>query len=76
MTDKFCTSLLHGQTDKMVIECDTIEEAEIVAQNANNRSDMKNVNICLKKPYYNSERYRVTFKNKDECSRFFKVGGW
>lgn len=76
MTDKFCTHLLRGQIDKMIIECDSYNEAEIVAQNANNRSDMKNVNICSKKPYYNKERYRATYKTKEECSRFFKVGGW
>ncbi len=66
MTDKFMSGWgeAKGLIAKYIYECDSWEEAEKVEQNALARGDQKYVNICLKKPYYNQNRYLVMEKNK------------
>lgn len=56
MTDKFMSGWgkAQGKTNKLVIECDTWEQAQLIEKNANKRSEMKYINICTKKPYYGS----------------------
>ena len=56
-----------GKINKLIFECETYKEAEIVEQNANNRTNMKHINICSTKPkYYNGkEGYFVQVKDKD-----------
>jgi tRNA uridine 5-carbamoylmethylation protein Kti12 len=73
MTDKFMSGwgMSENKTNKLVIECESYEEAEIVYNNALNRSEMKYVNICDKKPYYNSNRYFVSWKTKEEYNTWF-----
>jgi len=53
MTDKFF-SRVQRITSKLIISCETYQQALIVEANALNRSEMKYVNICHKKPYYPS----------------------
>ena len=52
MTDKFLSGwgMADHKTNKLVIECDSYDEALIVEQNAKNRSEMKYINICFNKP--------------------------
>lgn len=59
MTDKFMSGwgLAANKTNKLIIECDSYKDAELIERNAKRRSEMKYVNICSKKPYYGSNVY-------------------
>jgi cell division protein FtsL len=54
MTDKFMSGWGHAQnkTNKLIIECNTIDEAEQIERAARRRSEMKYVNICARRPRY------------------------
>jgi hypothetical protein len=54
-----------GKTANLVLECDTYNEAEIVADNARQRTDMINIKIVSTKPTYNPITDQVTFSNKN-----------
>lgn len=75
MTDKFMSGWgqAQGKINKLVIECDTMEEAVIVESNGLRRHEMKNVNICTKKPYYNSKNVLVSWHDKTDYSNWFKI---
>jgi len=76
MTDKFFSGwgCAEGRTNKLVLECDSYEEAEIVAQNGRNRTEMKNVNICINKPRYNEHRYKISEHNKSDYQSWYVKG--
>lgn len=76
MTDKFLSGWgnAEGKVNKLIFECENFNEAEIVADNARARSDMKYVNICTKKPSYNSTRYFVQVKNKEDYPSWYQKG--
>jgi len=76
MTDKFMSGwgCARGKINKLVFECETLEEAEIVADNARNRTDQKYINICSRKPYYPSSRYYVQVKTKKDYPSWYKRG--
>jgi len=78
MTDKFMSGwgMAKNKTNKLIIECDTMEEAEIVEENAKYRSDMKYVNIVITKPYYNKVQYHTSFKTKKEYKAWFVKGAF
>jgi hypothetical protein len=73
MTDKFMSGwgMSDKRTNKLVIECDSYNEALIVEQNAKDRSEMKFVNICMNKPRYNSSYYRVDYHDKTDYASWF-----
>lgn len=73
MTDKFMSGwgYARDKTNKLVIECETMAEANIVATNARDRTEMSYVNICFNKPYYNSSRYYVSRHDKSDYGRWF-----
>jgi hypothetical protein len=73
MTDTFLSGwgMAEGKTNKLVIECDSRREAEIVANNARARSDMKHVNICANKPSYSSSKYYVSWHDKSSYPSWF-----
>ena len=54
MTDKFMSGWGHAQnkTNKLIIECNTIDEAEQIERAARRRNEMKYVNICTRRPRY------------------------
>lgn len=54
MTDRFLSGWgkAEGKTNKLIIECDTYEQAEIIERNANKRSEMRFVGIRNTKPRY------------------------
>ncbi len=54
MTDKFMSGWGHaqGKTNKLIIECNTVDEAEQIERAARRRSEMKYVNICARRPRY------------------------
>jgi len=68
MTDKFFSGwgMAADKTDKLVISCETFEQAQVVYDNAYNRSEMKYVNIRSSKPYYNSRYYKVDYHGKEQ----------
>lgn len=65
-----------GLINKLIISCNTYDEALIVTQNAKNRNEMKYINIRNTKPYYSSERYYVSRHGREEndYSSWFKAG--
>lgn len=54
MTDKFMSGwgMATNKTNKLVIACDTYEQAETIERNARKRREMKYVNLCIRKPRY------------------------
>ncbi len=54
MTDKFMSGWGHAQnkTNKLIIECNTFDEAAQIERAARRRSEMKYVNICARRPRY------------------------
>ena len=72
MTDKLF-SRVERTTSKVIVECDTYEEAVIVETNCLNRGDMKYVNIRSTKPYY-PDHYNEYWKTKEDYPSWFKPG--
>lgn len=73
MTDKFLSGWgrAKGKIDKLVIECETYEEALIVERNARCRSEMIYVNLRTTRPYYPESGYYTSWKTKENASGFF-----
>jgi hypothetical protein len=76
MTDKFMSGWgkAENKINKYILECDSYEQAEIVRDNAMNRSEMKYINICSSMPRYNSNRYLVSIGKKP--SRMYEKHGF
>ena len=68
MTDKFMSGwgMAEGKTNKIVLECDTLGEAEKVEKYARSRDDMTYINIRNTKPYYNDNKFFVSFHNRED----------
>jgi len=66
MTDKFMSGwgMAKDKINKLVISCDTWDEALAVEKNAKNRDEMIYVNICTRKPHYNASRYYVSWHGR------------
>ena len=54
MTDKFMSmwGLSQGKTNKLIIVCETLPQAEQIERAARNRSEMRYINIRTTKPRY------------------------
>jgi hypothetical protein len=76
MTDKFMSGWgqAKGLVNKYVIECDNWSEAQVVKRNAESRSEMKYINVCINKPYYNPNRFLVSTANKETAGNWFIDG--
>ena len=74
MTDRFLGGwgMARDKINKLILPCETLKEAEIVAQNAADRSEMKYINICETKPYYNPRRYCVSWHDKTDYGTWYK----
>ncbi|OME54010.1 hypothetical protein BSK59_15630 [Paenibacillus odorifer] len=74
MTDKHMSGwgMADGKINKLIFECDSWEEAEIVEQNAINQGSMKYINTSRKKPYYSPSRYYVQTKTKEDYESWYK----
>jgi hypothetical protein len=68
MTDKFMSGWgkATNKINKYIIICENWEQAEIIERNAKKRSEMKYINICLKKPNYNSKQYYISWNKFSE----------
>jgi hypothetical protein len=73
MTDSFLSGwgMAENKTNKLVIGCDTFNEAVSVKRYALNRSEMKYVNIVYNKPRYKDEYYFVTYHDKTDYPFWF-----
>lgn len=73
MNDTFTTRLRSdGRTDKIIVECDTLDEVGIVMENVKNRTDMKYVNYHNDShPYYNPNKFDTHFKTKEDYPMWF-----
>lgn len=74
MTDKALSGWgkSSGKINKLILECDSYEQAKIVEANAKSRPDMKYVNITRKKPYYDSRRYFAQNKTIIDYPTWYK----
>ena len=56
MTDKFMSGwgVAKGKTNKMIVVCDTWQQAEQIERAAHDRSEMRYINIRTSKPRYGS----------------------
>jgi hypothetical protein len=74
MTDKFLSGWgrAEGKINKMIVVCDTYEQAETIERNASQRPEMKYINITDKKPYYNTSRYHVSWKEYSKLGAIWK----
>jgi len=74
MTDKFMSGWgkAEGKINKLIFECESRKEAEVVAANARKRPDMKFVNITTNKPSYPSSRYYTQIITKEEYPNWYK----
>lgn len=59
MTDKFMSGwgLAKGKTNKLIIACDSFQDAQKIERNAKKRNEMKYVNICSRKPQIKNHHY-------------------
>lgn len=65
MTDKFMSGwgMAKGRINKLVIECDSLDQAHTVAAAAHRRSEMRRITLCLRKPRYNESTTLTTTKH-------------
>ena len=73
MTDKFMSGWgkAQGKINKLIIECQTLEQAEQIERAARNRTEMRYVNIRTSKPYYRSNVLK-SCKTWDELGEVWK----
>lgn len=73
MTDKFMSGwgLAKNKTNKLIIVCDTWQQAETIERNAKKRNEMKYINICANKPRYGSNVVE-SWKNFDDLGDIWK----
>ena len=73
MTDTYMSGwgLAKNKKSKYILECETLEEAEIVKSNVECREEMKDIMINQQKPIY-LNGYHVTISNKENAQNFFK----
>lgn len=78
MTDKFMSGWgnAQGKINKLVFVCESLTEARIVAENAENRKDQKYINITSNKPYYSPSRYYAQVKTREEYPKWYEAGAF
>jgi hypothetical protein len=70
MHDTFMSGwgMAKGKDNIMIVECDSLEDAELIAENAEKRSEMKNINIWTEVPKYNEDKVLLSVKTFDQLS--------
>lgn len=73
MTDRAMSGwgLARGKTNKLVLACETIEEAEYVESVAHSRREMRYVNVTTRKPSYSAERYYVSWHDRSDYDAWY-----
>lgn len=74
MTDKALSGwgLSHNKIAKLVVVCDTYEQAFAIETYAKTRSEMKYVNLTVNKPRYSTLKYCVTEREFDQLGESWK----
>ena len=74
MTDKFMSGwgMADGKINKLIFECDSLDDVTTVMENARHRTEMKYINWTDKKPYYNKQKYFSQIKTKTEYPSWYK----
>ena len=72
MTDKFMSGwgMAKGKTNKLIIECQNINQALQIKRAAKARSEMKYINIRTTKPYY-GQNIVESWKTWDELGEIW-----
>lgn len=67
MTDKFMSGwgMAANKKNKFIVICDNWQQAETIQRNAEKRSEMKYINVCVTKPRYGANVLE-TWKTFDE----------
>lgn len=60
------------KTNIYLVECDDIDQAEMIERAAHKRSEMSKVKIHQDRPYYCSKQYLVTDKHFDDLGGVWK----
>ena len=73
MTDKFMSGwgMAAGKTNKMIVECETWQQAEQIERAARARSEMRYVNIRTSRPRYGSQVVE-SWKTWDDLGTIWK----
>ncbi len=74
MTDKFMSGWgkAKGKINKLIIVCENGDQAHRIQKNASYRSEMKYINVTTDKPYYNPNRYLVSWKTYKQMGKIWK----
>ena len=74
MIDTFLSGwgVAENKKSRYVIMCETYEEAEVVKENAKNRSDMTKISIVSTRPTYSNKSNTVKYVDKKEAGNWFK----
>jgi hypothetical protein len=75
MTDKFLSGwgAAAGKINKLVIECQTHQDAERVARNARQRHEMRRVSIRATKPCYRPDSVLTSWRSFDDLHGAWKA---
>lgn len=73
MIDKFLSywGQAEGKIARYINICDSYEEALIVAENAKNREDQKNIRIHERMPQYSKQTNLVMIKTKEDMPNWY-----
>ena len=52
----------------MIVECDSLEDAELIEENAAKRDEMKNINIWTEMPQYDDDLCVLSIKTFAQLS--------
>lgn len=74
----FKNSPTEGKKNRLIFECENLDEANIVAENAKKHGDMKGVKISQenKKPTWEKSTNYVQIKTKENYSKFYRKGAF
>ena len=72
MTDKSMSGWgkARNKTNKVVIGCSTLKQANEIERHAKKASEMIYVNVTNRKPYYDKKRYIISYYPYSGFSRF------
>lgn len=74
MTDKFMSGWgrAAGLINKYVVECDNYEQALCIERHAEQRNEMKYINICSNFPRYNEDTHLMTLEHYNDLGDVWK----
>lgn len=84
MIDTFMSGwgMSRGKKNLLIFECENIQEATAVSNNASNRGDQSEINTYSedKLPEFDTEKYYISYADKETHTRWYKPNsfkkGW